>query len=45
LNYAKKKCLAVGKPTRDQVVATLLILVKHDEMLEPQLYMDTDQQK
>jgi hypothetical protein len=45
LNQVEKKCLAMGKPTRDQAVATLLILVKHDETLKPHLYLDIDQQK
>jgi hypothetical protein len=35
----------MGKSTREKAVATLLILVKQDEMLEPHLYLDTNQQK
>jgi hypothetical protein len=45
LNQAERKCSAVGKPTREEAVATLLILGKQDEMLEPYLYLDTDKRK
>ena len=42
---SQEEVSAVGKPTREEVVATLLILVKQDETLEPHLYLDTNQQK
>jgi hypothetical protein len=45
LNQPERKCAAMGKSTREKAVATLLILVKQDEMLEPHLYLDTNQQK
>jgi hypothetical protein len=44
-NQAEKKCLTVGEPTRNQSITMLMIVVKHDETLEPNLYLDTNQQK
>ena len=43
-NQAEKKCLTVGEPTRNQSITMLMIVVKHDETLEPNLNLDTDQQ-
>lgn len=45
VNQAKKKCLIVGEPTQNRSITTVIIMVKHDEMLEPNLYLDTYQQE
>jgi hypothetical protein len=45
LNQAEKKCLTVGEPTRNQSITMLMIVVKHDKTLEPNLYLDNNQQK